>query len=138
MAIRELSLAREAEGQRKGHLARAWSRLIRKKIALVCLITLGVVYSAGIFAPLVAPYSYRDQDYTVIRQPPSLQHWAGTDRAGRDVLTRMMWGIQNTIIITVVAMATGGLLIGVTLGLVSGYFGRGVDAVIMRTGEVFS
>ena len=138
MAIRELSLARESEGQRKGHLARAWSRLIRKKIALACLITLGVVYSAGIFAPLVAPYSYRDQDYTVIRQPPSLKHWAGTDRAGRDVLTRMMWGIQNTIIITVVAMATGGLLIGVTLGLVSGYFGRGVDAVIMRTGEVFS
>ena len=138
MAIREISLTREPEVQSKGHLARAVSRLIRKKVALACLITLVVVYSAGIFGPFVAPYGYRDQDYTVIRQPPSLQHWAGTDRAGRDVFTRMLWGIQNTIIITVVAMATGGLLLGITLGLISGYFGRKVDAVIMRTGEVFA
>ena len=67
-----------------------------------------------------------------------MSHWAGTDLKGRDVLTRVMWGIQNTVIITAIAMITGGLLIGVTLGLISGYFGRWVDSLIMRTGEIFA
>ena len=145
MTSREITLTHEAPSREKptkgtGHLSRAWSRLIRKKIAVACMIVLVVIYSAGIFANWVTPhgYGYREQDYTAIRQGPSLQHWAGTDRAGRDVLTRVLWGVQNTIIITVIAMATGGLLIGVTLGLVSGYFGRRIDAVIQRTGEIFA
>ena len=138
MATREVSLTRVAQPQSRGHLARAWSRLIRKKLAMACMVTLAVVYSAGIFAPLIAPYGYGEQDYTIIRQPPTLKHLAGTDRAGRDVLTRVMWGVQNTVIITLVAMVTGGLVIGVTLGLVSGYFGKRIDSLIMRVGEVFS
>ena len=65
-------------------------------------------------------------------------HFAGTDRAGRDVFTRVLWGVQNTVVLTAVAMLSGGLLIGVTLGLVSGYFGRMTDSVIMRVGELFA
>ena len=145
MTSREITLTQKAPSREKptkgmGHLARAWSRLVRKKIAVACMIVLVIVYSAGIFANWVTPngYGYRDQDYTAIRQGPSLQHWAGTDRAGRDVLTRVLWGVQNTLIITFIAMATGGLLIGITLGLVSGYFGGRIDAVIQRTGELFA
>ena len=94
-------------------MARAFSRLVRKKIAVACMITIVIVYSGGIFAPWLAPYGYSDQDYTVIRQAPSIEtgkgltglwsesHWAGTDRAGRDLFTRVLWGIQNTLIITV-------------------------------------
>ena len=65
-------------------------------------------------------------------------HLAGTDRFGRDMFTRVLWGIQNTVILTVVAMLTGGLVIGVTLGLVSGYYGGRTDAIIMRAGEIFT
>ena len=83
-------------------------------------------------------YSSNDQDYTAIRQPPSLEHWAGTDLKGRDVLTRVLWGIQNTVVITLVTMVTGGLVIGVSLGLVSGYFSGRIDSLIMRTGEIFA
>ncbi len=137
MAVRELTGERREQGSR-GHLARAWSRLIRKKIAVVCMVALVLVYSAGILAPFISPYEYTAQDYTAIRKPPSTDHWAGTDLKGRDLLSRVLWGIQNTVIITVVSMATGGLLIGVTLGLVSGYFGKRIDSVIMRIGEVFS
>ena len=128
----------EARGRSQGHLSRAWSRLIRKRLAVVCIVVLLLVYLVGIFAPLLAPYKYTDQDYTALRQPPSAQHWAGTDLKGRDILTRTMWAIQNTIVITFVAMATGGLVIGVTLGLISGYFGARIDSFIMRIGEVFS
>jgi peptide/nickel transport system permease protein len=122
----------------KGHLQRAWERLVRKKLAMASVVVLVILYSVGIFAPLIAPYEYTAQDYTAIRKPPSAQHWAGTDLKGRDLLTRVMWGIQNTVIITVISMATGGLVIGVTLGLVSGYFGSWIDGLIMRVGEVFA
>ena len=137
MAVPQLT-ATVREHNPQGHLARAWSRLLRKKIALVCMATLVLVYGAGIFAPLLAPFEYTAQDYTAIRKPPSREHLFGTDLKGRDVLTRVLWGIQNTVIITMVVMGTGGLVLGISLGLVSGYFGKKVDAVIMRTGEVFS
>ena len=150
MAVREIGLTQRAMVKREGHLARAFSRLLRKKIAVACMITIVIVYSGGVFAPWLAPYGYSDQDYTVIRQGPSIEtgkgltglwsesHWAGTDRAGRDLFSRVLWGIQNTLIITVAAMVTGSLVIGITLGLISGYFGRWIDAVIMRAGEMFA
>lgn len=136
-ALSELEAAAADQGG-TGHLSRAWARLRRKKLAVVCMAVLAALYAAGLLAPLIAPYEYTAQDYTAIRKPPSAEHWAGTDLKGRDVLTRVIWGIQNTLIITFIAMATGGLVIGVTLGLVSGYFGGKVDALIMRVGEVFS
>ena len=122
----------------RGHLALALRRLMRKKIAVGALVVLTLIYGAGILAPWVSPYRYHEQDYTVIRKPPSADHVAGTDRLGRDVFTRVLWGVQNTIILTVVAMATGGLLIGVSLGLIAGYRGGRVDDIIMRVGEVFA
>ena len=114
------------------------------------MVTLAVVYSGGIFAKWISPYDYTSQDYTTIRKPPSLvtdqglsgfltkSHFAGTDWVGRDLFTRVLWGIQNTVILTLVAMLTGGIVIGVTLGLVSGYYGRWTDTIIMRVGEVFA
>ena len=150
MAVQELAQVEERGYRRRGHLARAWRRLIRKKIAVACMVALLIVYSGGIFANWIAPYGYRDQDYAAIRTPPTIvtdqglsgiwtkSHFAGTDRAGRDMFTRVLWGVQNTVILTLVAMLTGGIVIGVTLGLLAGYFGRRTDAVIMRTGEVFA
>lgn len=138
MAVRGISLAEQRSTQSQGHLARALSRLRRKKIAIVCIVILAILYTSAIFAQVVSPYGYDDQDYTVIREGPSLSHWMGTDFAGRDVLTRVVWGIQNSLIITFVAMATGSLLAGVSLGLISGYFGGRTDTIIQRTGELFS
>ena len=138
MAVRDLGLAEERALPSQGHLARALTRLRRKKIAVVCIVILAILYTSAIFAEVVSPYGYDDQDYTVIREGPSLRHWMGTDFAGRDVLTRVVWGIQNSLIITFVAMATGSLVLGVSLGLISGYFGGRADTIIQRTGELFS
>ena len=141
MATGQLSLEQELGRPTRGHLALAWARLVRKRIALACMAALAVVYLLGIFAPVVsffAPYGYTEQDYTAIRKPPSISHWAGTDLKGRDVLMRVVWAVQTTVIITVVVVATGGIVLGVTLGLVAGYLGQRVDSIIMRTGELFS
>ena len=66
----------------------------------------------------------------------SWSHPFGTDRLGRDILTRIIYGLRTTVIITVITLVTGSLALGITLGLVAGYFGRLVDAVIMRVGEL--
>ena len=121
-----------------GHLSRAITRLVRKILAIFFILVLLVIHISGLLAPFISPYGFNDQDYTAIRQPPSLDHWAGTDMKGRDVLTRVLWGIQNTLVITFVAISTGGLLIGVSLGLLAGYFGGKIDSLIMRVGEIFT
>ena len=121
-----------------GHLTRALSRLKRKKLGVFCGSLILLIYSLGILAPWIAPYEYNFQDYTAIREAPSLEHWAGTDLKGRDVFSRVLWGIQNTVIITFVTMATGGLILGVSLGLISGYMGGRTDSLIMRIGELFA
>ena len=124
--------------QSKGHFMTALSRLFRKKIAVVCIVILIIIYFSGIFAFLIAPYEYTAQDYSNIKKPPSIEHWMGTDRAGRDVFSRVIWGVQNTVIITFVAILTGGIFIGVGLGLISGYRGGRVDSLVMRIGEISS
>ena len=73
------------EDKPKGHFSRALSRLFRKKIAVFCLIVITIIYSLGIFSPVISRYSYSEPDYQAIRQPPSWDHWAGTDRAGSDL-----------------------------------------------------
>ena len=94
------------------------------------------MYGSGIFAPLVAPYGYNDQDLTKVKQGPSFSNPLGTDRLGRDMLTRVIYSLRTTVIITVISLVTGSLLLGISLGLLAGYFGRWLDAIIMRVGEV--
>ncbi len=115
----------------------AGRRFIHNKKGLVCLIVIVLLYGAGIFAPWVAPYHYDQQNLNITLKAPSLEHPFGTDRLGRDVFSRIIYGIRTTVIVTIAAMTTGGLLFGIALGLISGYFGRLADSVIMRIGEVF-
>ena len=96
------------------------------------------MYGSGILAPLVTPYGFNDQDLSITKQSPSLSHPFGTDRLGRDIFTRIVYGLRTTVIITVVTLVTGSLLIGISLGLLAGYFGRFIDTLIMRVGEVSS
>jgi len=118
-------------------------RLFRKKVGVVCLVVIVIMYGAGIFSPLVTPYDYNDQDLSRAKQGPSFSHPFGTDRLGRDIFTRdiftrVIYGLRTTVIITVVSLVTGSLVLGLTLGLLSGYFGKWIDTIIMRVGEVTS
>jgi len=113
-------------------------RLLRKKIGVACLTIIVIMYGSGIFAPLVTPYGFNDQNLSIAKQGPSVGHPFGTDRLGRDNLTRVIYGLRTTVIITVITLATGSLALGITLGLLAGYFGKFVDTLIMRVGEVSS
>jgi len=120
----------------RGYLQLSLRRLFRKKLSIICLAVIVLMYGSGIFAPLVAPYGYNDQDLTKVKQGPSFSNPLGTDRLGRDMLTRVIYSLRTTVIITVISLVTGSLLLGITLGLLAGYFGRWLDGIIMRVGEV--
>lgn len=115
----------------------AWRRLRRKRLAMIGLTAILAFYLIGLLAPVVAPYSYRDQDLEHTLERPSWSHPFGTDRNGRDQLSRVIWSARTTIIVTVATVFAGGLVLSVGLGLLSGYAGGKTDATIMRTGEVF-
>ncbi len=122
----------------RSFIALSLRRLVRKKLAMVFLGVIVVMYGSGMLAPLVTPYGYNDQDLDAAKLPPSLSHPFGTDRLGRDLMTRVIYGLRTTVIITITALVGGSLLMGIVLGLISGYMGKWADSIIMRVGEVTS
>jgi ABC-type dipeptide/oligopeptide/nickel transport system permease subunit len=109
-------------------------RLFRDKVALGAAIVLGAVGLAAIFAPLVAPYDPYLTDLSKVMQPPSEQHWFGTDNTGRDILSRVIYGARNTLMMGLCGVLIGGLLGGV-LGILAAYY-RKADGYIMRVVDI--
>lgn len=127
------------EGQRRrgrNYLSISLRRLLRNRVGVVCLAIIVLMYGAGLLAPVVTPYGYNEQDLSIAKQGPSLAYPFGTDRLGRDILTRVIYGLRTTVILTVVTLSTGTLALGITFGLLAGYFGRMTDTIIMRVGEI--
>ena len=124
-------------GRPSGPWLQLWRRLSRKRIAMFGLAVVLAIYLMGITASWSAPYSYREQDLTRGLEGPSADHFLGTDRLGRDMLSRVMYSARTTVIITVTVIVTGGLVIGPTLGLLSGYRGGWIDGLIGRIGDIF-
>ena len=112
-------------------------RLARKRLAVAALVVIGVIYVAGILAPIAAPYGFADTDFGNTFAGPSLEHPFGTDRLGRDMLSRVMWASQTTVIISAAAIPTGGLALGVSMGLLAGCAGGRIDNLIMRVADAF-
>jgi ABC-type dipeptide/oligopeptide/nickel transport system permease subunit len=109
-------------------------RLARDKAAAVAALFLVTVALMAIFAPLVAPYDPYFTDLGHAMLPPSVEHWAGTDTAGRDILSRLIYGARNTLMIGVVGVVVGGALGGL-LGILAAYFRR-LDGWIMRIVDI--
>jgi peptide/nickel transport system permease protein len=106
-------------------------RFLKNKIAVAGSIVVLALFAVSLLAPWIAPYDPSAIDLKLVLAPPSAAHPFGTDQLGRDVLSRMIWG--SRISLKVGFVATGiAMLIGTILGALSGYYGRWVDAVIMR------
>ncbi len=127
------------EARKKGRSPwrQAGRRFLRKKAAMSALAIILIVYLAGLFAPWVAPYDHTEQNLDAANVGPSLKHPSGTDRLGRDILSRIIWGARTAAIVSLAAVGTGSVLFGVVLGCLAGYLGRWVDSVIMRLGDIF-
>ena len=105
----------------------------RNRLALIGLAVLAVLYLVALLAPFLAPYDPIAQE-DILRTSylsPSAQHWMGTDRFGRDVFSRILYGARISLAIGFVATALS-VSLGTVLGAVAGYFGGKIDTVIMR------
>jgi ABC-type dipeptide/oligopeptide/nickel transport system permease subunit len=109
-------------------------RLVRDKAAALAATFLTLVVLAAIFAPIVAPYDPYYTDLSKAMQAPSAAHWFGTDTAGRDVLSRVIYGSRNTLAIGLIGVIVGGLL-GGFFGILAAYFRR-LDGWIMRIVDI--
>jgi ABC-type dipeptide/oligopeptide/nickel transport system permease subunit len=108
-----------------------WREWKRHPLALASLIYLCGVVAVALAAPWIAPYRYDAQNPEAVLQPPSAQHLLGTDELGRDVFSRLIYGARVSLTV-VVQVELLEVLIGVTLGLLAGYFRGRVDTFIMR------
>lgn len=112
-------------------LRRIWLR----KSAAIGLIVVLLIVLVALLAPLIAPEDPNRQDLMGRLQPPNWQHWLGTDSFGRDQLSRLIFGARISLMVGVVAVALAALLGGV-IGLLGGYYGGGIDNVLMRLIDV--
>jgi peptide/nickel transport system permease protein len=112
-----------------------WRRFRRHKLAVLGLIILLVLAVLCLLAPWIAPYSYAEQDLTLIFGPPSAAHWLGTDRNTRDVYARLIVGARVSLSVGFTAVLII-MSVGTALGAIAGFFGGWVDAVIMRFTDI--
>jgi peptide/nickel transport system permease protein len=110
---------------------RALRRLFKRKGAVVGLAVIAAFIVIALFAPLVSPYDPVATSWSLVRKAPSAQHWFGTDDLGRDILARVIYGARASL--TAGAISVGiALSIGVPFGLLAGYRGGFIDALISR------
>jgi peptide/nickel transport system permease protein len=113
------------------HGPRLLRQVMRTRLAGAGAAVLAVVLLAALLADVVSPHDPNFQDYTAFLQPPNLTHPLGTDDLGRDILSRIISGARVSLQVGVIAVGIA-LLAGVTIGLLSGYWGGRLDDVLMR------
>ena len=109
----------------------ALRRLVKRRSAMLGLAVVLAFVALAVFANLVAPYDPTEADWGALRGAPSIEHPFGGDELGRDVLSRVIFGARASLSAGVISVLLA-LLIGIPVGLLSGYAGGWLDGVIMR------
>jgi len=115
-----------------------WQRLKRQRMGLLGLGMLLVVIAVAVFAPVLAPYDPKENirvTIDMIYAPPNASYWLGTDDAGRDVLTNLMYGARVSLLVGFIASFIA-LVIGGTVGIVAGFFGGRIENILMRITDI--
>lgn len=123
------------EVESKTYFQDVWGRFKKNKLALVSLVFMAVVILFAVFAPMFSPYTYDGQDLTCRNALPNAAHWFGTDKFGRDIFVRIMYGARISLSVGFAA-ALLNLVIGVAYGAICGYFGGKVDMILMRLVDI--
>ena len=126
-------LSQLGEEETFGSLMRRMAQ--ENRLAVVSAAVILLLVLAAVFAPLLTRYSETDMDLMHRLSPPSAGHLLGTDEGGRDILTRMLYGSRVSLLVGVVPTLLS-MVIGAGLGVVAGYHGGWLDAVIMRLADI--
>jgi len=126
----------ESELGEKDGIKEKLKRLAKNnKPAVVSFALIILIALAAIFAPVVAPYGFAEQDLANRLSAPSAAHLLGTDDLGRDVLSRMIYGARLSLMIGIVPTSIS-MVIGIMLGMIAGFFGGKIDYCIMRLCDI--
>jgi peptide/nickel transport system permease protein len=131
-----MAAAAEERARNRGGLRMMWRALLADKWVLLMVIFLLTITLAAIFAPVIVTGNIYDPDYAAVRMPPfSEGHIAGTDQLGRDIFARTIYGARISLLVGSVSVILA-MTVGVTAGLIAGYYGGWIDSVIMRLVDV--
>ena len=115
-------------------LGQALRRLGRHRSAVFGAVVVLLFVAIAALAPLISPYGPAATNFLLVRKAPSLAHLFGTDEIGRDVLARVIYGARASLLAGIVSVSIA-LAFGVPIGLISGYAGRWIDALLMRIAD---
>lgn len=121
--------------KKRSYWGEVWHRLKKNPVAMICLGFLAILMFGIIFVTVISPYDYTVTDLMSRFQTPSKEHWLGTDDYGRDLLTRLLVGGRYSLLIAILSVAIG-IVAGMIIGALCGYFGKYVDSVFMRIMDV--
>ncbi|HVU09904.1 MAG TPA: ABC transporter permease [Phototrophicaceae bacterium] len=121
---------------RQNRARRLLRRLTRDPLSTLGGVLILLILIVALVGPAITPYNPVKADYSVIQKPPSAQHLFGTDELGRDVLTRVIYGSQISLIIAI-AVNSVSAFIGLMVGGLAGYWGGAVDEILMRITDIF-
>ncbi|MDQ0268742.1 oligopeptide ABC transporter permease [Cytobacillus purgationiresistens] len=110
-------------------------KFMKNKLAVVGAVFLILVIVASTLASFISPYSFDQVNLMHKLHPPSADYWLGTDRYGRDIFTRLLYGGQISLMVAF-GSVIGALIIGVSIGALAGYFGGIIDAILMRLVDI--
>lgn len=113
----------------------AWRSFRKNKLALIGSIIVIFFILLAVFAPVIAPQGINEQMLSKRLQAPSSEHWFGTDDFGRDIYSRVIYGARISLWVGFLAVM-GSIVVGCLLGVVAGYYGKWVDAIISRVFDI--
>ena len=134
----DVKTTKESQGERlkkRSNVGEIWHRLRKNKLSMVCLAVLVIMILGIIFAGVLSPYDYAEQDLTQRFALPSKEHWMGCDDYGRDLLTRLLVGGRYSLLIAILSVAIG-IICGMVIGALCGFFGKRIDSTLMRIMDV--
>jgi peptide/nickel transport system permease protein len=130
------AVVRATRAMRRPARSRALKPWYRNGTLVAGIVIVGLLVLMAVFAPLLSPYDPIKQNLEEALQSPSAAHWLGTDKYGRDVLTRLMYGARVDLRVGFLAVLIP-FVIGAVLGSLAGYFGGWFDTIVMRLVDVF-
>ncbi|RXZ78774.1 ABC transporter permease subunit [Paenibacillaceae bacterium] len=124
-----------APAKKKSAAAEFIRKFSRQKLSLIAGIFIIFLILVAIFGPYLTPYDPSAPDYDALLAGPSAKHWAGTDEYGRDILSRLIEGTRLSLAVSLSAVFIAAFF-GTILGLLSGFYGKWLDRLIMRSSDV--
>jgi peptide/nickel transport system permease protein len=139
VALRRMDYEGVAARPAQSYWSESWERLRHNRVGMGAGAVVLLMVAIAVAAPLLATYAIHHNPYSIdlsaTFSPPGRAHWLGTDEAGRDTLTRLMYGAQVTLTVAFLAVSVA-LVVGGTVGLVAGFYGGWIDNVLMRFVDV--